>query len=57
MFLAPPPAGKTHWVYDDPSGVAEPVHYHRPWRRSRPKRTAQVTVVPNRVVRVSHMEN
>ena len=56
MFNVPPPAAKTHWVYDDPSGVAEPTPYPRPWRR-RPKRAAQVTVVPNRGVRVSHMEN
>lgn len=56
MFNVPPPAAKTRWVYDDPSGVAEPVPYPRPWRR-RLKRTSQVTVVPNRVVRVSHMEN
>ena len=57
MFIAPPPTTKTHWVYDDPSGVAEPTPYPRPWRRRAPKRTAQVTVLPNRVVRVSHMEN
>jgi hypothetical protein len=57
MFNVPPPAAKTHWVYDDPSGVAEPTPYPRPWRRRRSKRTALVTVVPNRVVRVSHMEN
>ena len=24
MFIAPPSAAKTHWVYDDPSGVADP---------------------------------
>ena len=47
----------THWVYDDPSGVPEPAPYPRPWRRRLLKRTAQVTVMPNRVVRVSHMEN
>jgi len=55
MFIAPPPpATKTHWVYDDPSGVAEPTPYPRPWRRR--KRAAQVTVVPSRV-RVTHLEN
>jgi hypothetical protein len=78
MFNVPPPAAKTHWVYDDPSGVAEPTPYPRAagsavgqaavarpaagrigaarGRRRPLKRTAQVTV-PNRVVRVSHMEN
>ena len=40
MFNVPPPAAKTHWVYDDPSGVPE-----------------GPLMVPNRVVRVSHMEN
>jgi hypothetical protein len=24
MFTSPPPLTKPHWVYDDPSGVAEP---------------------------------
>ena len=57
MFNTPPPVAKTHWVYDDPSGVAEPAPCTRPWRRRLVKRTAQVTVLPNRVVRVSHMEN
>lgn len=64
MFMAPPPTGKTHWVYDDPSGVAEPAPYPRPWRRRLLKRTARVTVVrstqstafPSRV-RVTHQEN
>lgn len=57
MFIAPPSiATKTHWVYDDPSGVAEPAPYPRPWRRRPVKRTAQVTVVPSRV-RVTHVEN
>ena len=56
MFIAPPPTSKTHWVYDDPSGVAEPTAFPRPWRRRQPKRTAQVTVLPTRV-RVTHVEN
>lgn len=79
MFNVPPPAAKTHWVYDDPSGVAEPAPYPRAagsavgqaavarpgsgrigaarGRRRRVQQAAQVTVLPNRVVRVSHMEN
>jgi hypothetical protein len=64
MFVAPPSMTKTHWVYDDPSGVAEPSPYLRPWRRRLQKRTAQLTVVrstqktasPIRV-RVTHQEN
>lgn len=56
MFIAPPQIStKTHWVYDDPSGVAEPTAYPRPWRLLQ-KRRAQVTVPANRV-RVTHMEN
>lgn len=56
MFIAPPQIStKTHWVYDDPSGVAEPAPYPRRWRRLQ-KRSAQVTVLPNRA-RVTHMEN
>jgi hypothetical protein len=57
MFIAPPPASKTRWVYDDPSGVAEPIAYPRPWRPRLTKRTAQVTVLPNRRVRITHVEN
>jgi hypothetical protein len=57
MFNVPPPTAKTPWVYDDPSGVAEATPFPRPWRRRPLKRTAQVTVIPSRVVRVSHMEN
>jgi hypothetical protein len=38
MFNVPPPTPPltgTHWVYDDPSGVAEPGPYLRSWRRPR----------------------
>jgi hypothetical protein len=57
MFIALPPTSKNHWVYDDPSGVAEPTPYPRPWRRRATKRAPQVTALPNRVVRVTHVEN
>lgn len=33
MFLSPPPLTKPTWVYEDPSGVAEPSPYLRPWPR------------------------
>jgi hypothetical protein len=32
MFIAPPPTTKQHWVYDDPSGVAD---YTQPVRAPR----------------------
>lgn len=56
MFQVPPSAAKTHWHYDDPSGVAEPEPYPRPWRHRLTKRVQQVAVVPTRTVRVVHRE-
>jgi hypothetical protein len=56
MFNVPPPPLKEHWIYDDPSGVAEPTPYLRAWPRRAPKRMPRVTVVRNRV-RVSHRES
>jgi hypothetical protein len=53
MFLSLPPT-KQRWVYDDPSGVAEPAPFARPWRR-RPRRSATITVIRNRP-RVAHRE-
>ena len=50
------PSTKQHWVYDDPSGVAEPSPYLRPWRRRERGAAPRVTVLRNRVVRVSHRE-
>jgi hypothetical protein len=54
MFISLPPT-KQRWVYDDPSGVAEPSPYPRPWPRRQPRRAPQVTVLRNRV-RVTHRE-
>jgi hypothetical protein len=42
MQLIPPPATRQHWIYDDPSGVAEPVAYAKPWRPRGPLRTPRV---------------
>lgn len=53
MYLSLPPT-KQHWVYDDPSGVAEPTPYIRPWQpRRRP--SALITVLRSRP-RVTHQE-
>jgi hypothetical protein len=57
MFMSLPPTTKQHWVYDDPSGVAEPVRFLRPWRRRARATTARVTVLRNQRVRVTHVEN
>jgi hypothetical protein len=56
MFLTPPPLTKQHWVYDDPSGVAEPAPYLRPWphRVLRPRPVVSVNRV--RRARVAHRE-
>jgi len=52
MFIPPPPR-KYHWVYDDPSGVAEPIAYARPWPRREPLRMPRV----NRPrIRLTHRE-
>jgi len=56
MFMSLPPTTKQHWVYDDPSGVAEPARFPRPWRRRVRPAAARVTVVRNRV-RATHVEN
>jgi hypothetical protein len=54
MYMSLPPT-KQHWVYDDPSGVAEPAPYRRPWqRRRRPAPVASITVL--RRPRVAHRE-
>ena len=57
MFNQPPPF-KQHWVYDDPSGVAEPVAYARPWRPRQlvgdPRRTPRTA--NRRAVRLTHRE-
>jgi hypothetical protein len=53
MFLSLPPT-KQRWVYDDPSGVAEPAPFGRPWRR-RTRPSLSITVVRNRP-RVAHRE-
>ena len=56
MFMSLPPTTKKHWVYDDPSGVAEPAHFPRPWRRRVQPTVPRITVVRRRV-RVTHVEN
>ena len=58
MFMAPPPATKTHWVYDDPSGVAEPAPYLRRWHPRSPARLPQVTFVRSTTKRprIAHRE-
>ena len=35
MFPVPPPT-KTHWIYDDPSGVTD--RPQQPWQTKQPKR-------------------
>jgi hypothetical protein len=53
MFLSPPPLTKQQWVYDDPSGVAEPAPYLRAWRRvARPRPVLNVV----RRARIAHRE-
>lgn len=54
MFLSPPHLTKQHWVYDDPSGVAEPAPYPRPWPRRAPRPRPVVSVV--RRARIAHRE-
>jgi hypothetical protein len=54
MFMSLPPT-KQRWTYDDPSGVAEPTPYVRPWRRRARPATPQI-VVRNRMVRIAHRE-
>jgi hypothetical protein len=57
MQLIPPPATNQHWVYDDPSGVAEPTPYPRRWHPRTPARLPRVAVVrPVGRVRVAHRE-
>ena len=53
MFLSPPPLTKQSWVYDDPSGVAEPAPYARRWPRREPKLRPAVSV---RRPRIAHRE-
>jgi hypothetical protein len=53
MYLSLP-STKQHWVYDDPSGVAEPAPYARRWHR-RPRRELTITVVRRRP-RIAHRE-
>jgi hypothetical protein len=55
MQLIPPPPAKHHWVYDDPSGIAEPAPYARPWRPRR-ERKPSVHVAPRVSVRMTHRE-
>jgi hypothetical protein len=55
MFIPPPPT-KQHWVYDDPSGVAEPTPYLRRWHPRVPQRTPRITLVRSNRVRVAHRE-
>jgi hypothetical protein len=54
VFNVPPPT-KQHWVYDDPSGVAEPEPYGRRWHPHVPLRAPRLVVRPRRV-RVTHRE-
>ena len=49
MFNVPPPT-KTHWVYEDPSGVPEPAPYARRWHPVTPVRTPRVTLRKRRLV-------
>jgi hypothetical protein len=53
MFSVPPPT-KTHWVYDDPSGVPEPVASMRRWHPHAPVRAPRV--VERRRIRLVHRE-
>jgi hypothetical protein len=53
MFLVPP-STKTHWVYDDPSGVPEPAPYGRRWHPHTPVREPRVVVARKR--RLIHRE-
>ncbi len=56
MQLIPPPSTKQHWVYDDPSGVAEPLPYPKAWpTRRRVQQVLQVSPV-RRHVRIAHRE-
>lgn len=55
MQLIAPPPSRQHWVYDDPSGVAEPAPYLRPWKRREPARAPRV-VVASRRRRPTHRE-
>jgi hypothetical protein len=54
QLIAPPPAIRRHWGYDDPSGVPEPAAYAQPWRRRDPLRTPRV--VTRRAARLTHRE-
>jgi hypothetical protein len=54
MFSVPPPT-RTHWVYDDPSGVPEPAAYARRWHPHAPVREPRVLVVRKR--RLIHRES
>ena len=56
MFIPPPPSTRRHWVYDDPSGVAEPAPYGRRWQPRAARRTPRITVVRANRVRVAHRE-
>jgi hypothetical protein len=59
MQLIPPPTTKQHWVYDDPSGVAEPASYLRAWHPRIPGRLPRVTIVKHtakRSMRIAHRE-
>lgn len=58
MQLIPPPATKQHWVYDDPSGVAEPAPYLRAWHPRIPTRVQRVTLIGHttRRARFAHRE-
>jgi hypothetical protein len=53
MYMSLPPT-KQRWVYDDPSGVAEPAPFARPWPRRR-RASASITVLRTRP-RVLHRE-
>jgi hypothetical protein len=58
MQLIPPPSTTTHWVYDDPSGVAEPAPYLRRWHPHTAVRLPRVTVIrsTSKRVRIAHRE-
>jgi hypothetical protein len=56
MFPNPPHLTKQHWVYDDPSGIAEPAPYARPWPRRAPKPRPAVHVNVVRRARIAHRE-
>jgi hypothetical protein len=49
MFHVPPPT-KSHWVYEDPSGVPEPAPYARRWHPGAPVRKPRVLVRKRRRV-------